>query len=200
MRQGEHDTLSTSLLERVRGREPQAWERLVAIYLPLVSRWAKRSGLSDEDSLDVAQDVFAAVAQGLAGFRRETPDDSFRGWLRTITRHKIIDHVRKQARHPAAVGGTDAQGRIEQIAAEFDSVTSHVSPDETALLVRQALECVRTDFADATWQIFWRFAVDGIPAATLAQERGITEWAVYKARSRVLARLKNELAGLADEN
>ena len=41
-----------------------------------------------------------------------------------------------------------------------------------------------------TWQAFWRTAVDGQPGKQVAADLGLTVAAVYHARSRVLARLK----------
>ena len=61
-----------------------------------------------------------------------------------------------------------------------------------------ACEQARQDVSDATWQAFWRTAVDGRPGKEVADELGLTLTAVYHARSRVLARLK-ELIQSAQE-
>src|SRR5581483_5856393 len=109
------DATSPSLLDRARQNVPGAWERLVELYAPLVYHWCKRGGLSAEDGADVFQDVFRAVAEHLADFRRDRPGDTFRGWLRTITRNKIRDHYRRVAGQPRAAGGTDAQLRLSDV-------------------------------------------------------------------------------------
>src|SRR5690349_18372378 len=62
-----------------------------------------------EDAADVAQEVFRTVAARIQDFRRDRPGDTFRGWLWTITRHKIGDHLRRLQRQPSAAGGSDAQ-------------------------------------------------------------------------------------------
>src|SRR5262249_40117518 len=72
---------STSLLQRLRARDPVAWERLCQIYGPLVYRWARSSGLQDTDAADVVQEVFRSVAVSLDHFHHDAPTDSFRGWL-----------------------------------------------------------------------------------------------------------------------
>jgi RNA polymerase sigma-70 factor, ECF subfamily len=44
--------------------------------------------------------------------------------------------------------------------------------------------------SDATWQAFWRAAFEGGSGKQVAAELGLSVTAVYNARSRVLARLK----------
>jgi RNA polymerase sigma-70 factor (ECF subfamily) len=99
---------SASLLLRVKQREPEAWSRLSRVYGPLVYQWSRRCGLSAEDSSDIVQEVFGVLARRIDGFRRERPDDTFRGRLWTIARNKVRDHVRRSQDRPAADGGTTA--------------------------------------------------------------------------------------------
>ena len=58
------------------------------------------------------------------------------------------------------------------------------------------LSLVQGDFEPRTWQAFWRTAVDNLPAREVAGELGMTVGAVYMAKSRVLARIRQELAEL----
>jgi RNA polymerase sigma-70 factor (ECF subfamily) len=51
----------------------------------------------------------------------------------------------------------------------------------------------------ASWQAFWRTAVDGCPGADVAQELGMTIGAVYTARSRVLERIRKQIQQLENE-
>src|SRR4051794_38956050 len=81
------DATSPSLLLRVQGNQAAAWERLVELYAPLVYHWCRRARLGEEDTADVFQEVFRAVARTIGAFRRDRAGDTFRGWLRTITRN-----------------------------------------------------------------------------------------------------------------
>src|SRR5262245_56574497 len=107
---------SSSLLARVKERDALAWQRLLALYGPLVYSWCRRAGLRSDDAGDVVQEVFRSVFMGLAAFRRERPEDTFRGWLRVISRNKIRDHFRRSGARTEAIGGTDALARMQQIA------------------------------------------------------------------------------------
>jgi RNA polymerase sigma-70 factor (ECF subfamily) len=187
---------SGSLLERVKSRDGLAWERLAALYGPLVYGWARKKGLRDADASDVVQDVFQAVARQIDAFRRDRAGDSFRGWLWTITRHRIADHFRRVASSPVAMGGSDVREQMEQLADSIDASECNHSPGEQSLLMRQALELVRGEFEARTFQAFWRIAVEGESPADVAKAMQMGVWAVYQAKSRVLRRLRSEFAEL----
>src|SRR5205823_757184 len=106
---------SRTLLDRVKAGDSAAWDRLVGLYAPLVYRWCRRCDLPEQEVADVFQDVFQAVASHIAGFRQDRPEDTFRGWLRTITQNKVHDHFRKVRREPGGAGGTEAQLRFSQL-------------------------------------------------------------------------------------
>ncbi|MHC4880784.1 MAG: RNA polymerase sigma factor [Planctomycetota bacterium] len=187
---------STSLLQRVRERDEQAWENLVYIYGPLVETWCRKWTLRSEDVADVFQEVFAAVDQRIHAFRKERPSDSFRGWLWTITRNKVTDHIRRVTRLPQATGGTDAHMRIQQVPLEEpldDAESTVISP------AHRGLDLIRSSFTDQTWQAFEAVAVHGRTPKDVAADLGMEPMAVYKAKSRVMQRLREELAELVDQ-
>jgi RNA polymerase sigma-70 factor, ECF subfamily len=186
-------TTSVTLLERVRGGDQDAWHRLFNLYGPLVLHWCEQWGVKGPDADDVRQDVFRAVAGGVENFKRDKPGDTFRGWLRIVTRSKLINHLQRQEKQPEAQGGTDAQFRFQQIAEQY---LPEDSPREISALYHRALELVRLEFESSTWQAFWRAAVDGQSPAIIASEMGLTSAAVRKAKSRVLNRLREELGEL----
>ena len=64
------------------------------------------------------------------------------------------------------------------------------------ILSRRAAELVQAEFEPRTWAAWWKTAVEGRQAADVADEMGMSLAAVYKAKSRVLLRLRQELAGL----
>jgi RNA polymerase sigma-70 factor, ECF subfamily len=185
------DSSSRSLVNRLKARDPEGWRRFTLVYGPLVYGWGRRAGLQDNDAADLGQEVFQAVARGIDGFRRDRPDDTFRGWLWTITRNKVREHFRRQADQPRAEGGSASLDRLRQVEAEEDPPLE--DSDATALAHR-AIALIQGDFAETTWQAFWRTAVDGQAPANVAADLGLSVAAVYMARSRVLARLREELA------
>jgi RNA polymerase sigma-70 factor, ECF subfamily len=185
-------TTSVTLLERVRDRDEVAWRRLLFLYGPLIARWCSHWGVRDQDADDIQQEVFLAVAAGVDAFRRDRPGDTFRGWLRGITRNKLLDRYRRRS-GPEAQGGTESHLLLQQ-------VPEPELPDDAETdvqgLYHRALELVRVEFESRTWEAFWRAAVDGHAPADIAADLGVTAAAVRKAKSRVLHRLRQELGEL----
>jgi RNA polymerase sigma-70 factor, ECF subfamily len=189
-----HDNAtSLSLLERVRSADQDAWQKLVTLYGPLVFHWCRVGGAGAEDAQDVMQEVFLAVSGGLKEFRHEHPG-SFRGWVRGITRHKLLDHYRRRQRQPQAAGGTDAWQRIEEVR---DPVSeSEEDAAEVSGLYQRALDLIKGEFEERTWRAFWRVTVDDQPTDLVAAELGMSAVAVRIAKSRVLGRLREEVGDL----
>ena len=188
------DSTSSSLLERLKAQDPEGWRRLSRLYGPLVYRWCLRTGLQAADAEDVVQEVFRTVAQKIARFRREREGDTFRGWMWTITRNKIGDYLRRRKAGPMAAGGTDALGRMCQISAELSNESNQsTSSDDVGELYRRAMNLIRAEFEEHSWQAFLRVAVEGHSVKDVAADLGITPNAVYIAKSRILRRLREEL-------
>jgi RNA polymerase sigma-70 factor, ECF subfamily len=191
---------SSSLLLRVQACDQTAWERLVRLYGPMVFGWCLRAGLQAADAADVGQEVFAAVARAIQGFRHDRKGDTFRGWLYVITRNKLRD--RSIPPGGAGAGGSDAQRRLAEICAEEAEPamppSDAIEADEQKALYRRATEMVRSEFETRTWDAFWRVFVDGDSAADVASDLGVSVNSVYLAKSRVLRRLREEFAALID--
>jgi RNA polymerase sigma-70 factor (ECF subfamily) len=185
------------LLVRVQADDPEAWERLVHLYAPLVFHWCRQRGLQDQDAADVFQEVFQAVVAHVGSFRKEREEDTFRGWLRRITQNKICDHFRGLGRAARGVGGNYAQALLAQLPGpppEADDLL----PDEAGegRLLARALDLIRGECEPRTWEAFWRTAIEDQAARDVAADLGMSPGAVRVAKSRVLRRLREELGDL----
>lgn len=196
---------SRSLLVRLNEQDEDAWNRLVELYAPLVCHWCRQQRLPEQDLPDVVQEVFKAVSLNIDRFRHDRPGDTFRGWLRTISRSKVNDCFRKTGREATAAGGTEAHATFQQIAdgtpdsdpAELDDCDSEpAEATEKQLLFRRALELVQRDFEERTWQAFWKVVVDGMSPKDVGEELDMKPGTVRVAKSRVLARLRQEFGDL----
>jgi len=189
---------SRSLLDDARHADAAAWERLVTLYAPLVASWFRRWGVAEQDILDLLQDVFSAVAKNLERFRKDRPNDTFRGWLLTIARNKVRDYLRQSAHEPHAAGGTDAFVRLQQVLDPEAALETDDLPDDAAFseVLLRALESIRGQFHERTWQAFWAVVVEGKSAADVAAALEMQPGAVRVSKSRVLLRLRRELGDI----
>ncbi|QDT01673.1 RNA polymerase sigma factor CnrH [Rubripirellula lacrimiformis] len=192
----EHPTLSSQWMMGVKQMQPDSWNRLASTFGPIVYQWCRTSGVSSSDAADVVQDVFASVARGIGNFERQKEQGSFRSWLATITRNRIRDHFRNQAKREAAIGGTDAWQRMEQ---QAESLESTVCPQSSeAALVHQVVAMVECEFEPKTWQAFLQTTIQQQPASQVAATLVMSVAAVYQAKSRVLRRIRTRLQELPD--
>jgi RNA polymerase sigma-70 factor (ECF subfamily) len=220
----EPSSISATLLDRIRAHRPDAWQKLVDLYGPVVYRWCRQLGVGRTDAADVVQDVFTAVSTGVGRFHRSKPGDSFGGWLRTITRSKVMDFFRRRQGRPHAEGGTTAYLQmldIAEVSATEASIVGtpiasppalgsgrNASPLSTSFqdggpasrrletdsrFAQRAMEVVRAEFEPQTWNAFWQIVVDRQTPAEVSAALKMSLPAVYKAKSRVLQRLRREL-------
>ena len=183
-----------SLLVRIRdAADREAWRQFVELYAPLVYRFARRRGLQDADAADLTQDVLHAVARSSERLEYDPRRGSFRGWLFTVARNKLHTFLKRRVRRGQAVP-------VDRLAEE----PAAPGPDEAELWEQEyeqrlfdwAAEQVRGHFQDSTWSAFWQTAVEGRGCGDVAGELGLTVAAVYLARSRVMARLRQRIQEL----
>jgi RNA polymerase sigma-70 factor (ECF subfamily) len=196
---GETST-SRSLLKQLKDNQPAAWERLTLLYAPLVYRWCRGMRLAEQDMPDVFQQVFQSVASHIEAFHKDRPGDTFRHWLRAITRNKVRDHFRRNAKQAQAAGGTDAQIYFSQLAAppadqgeEDEGACAEEEGTEVRQLLQGALEQIRGQVHPQTWQAFWKVVVEGKTPEEVGEDLAMRPGTVRVAKSRVLSRLRAEL-------
>jgi RNA polymerase sigma-70 factor (ECF subfamily) len=187
------ETTPASLLEQLRRpRDQKAWNRLVQLYTPLLYAAARRLGLQDADAADLVQNVFLVLVHKLPEFRYDH-DKSFRAWLRTILLNKWRESKRRCSLAP--VQATEAA--LARLTGP-DLADLFAETEYRHHVVHRALRLMQTEFEPATWKACWQCVVAGRPAADVAGELGLSVNAVYLAKSRVLRRLHQDLAGLLD--
>lgn len=171
------------------------WKQLLDMYGPLLRAWLSRAGVPNADHDDLSQDVLIVLVREVSGFERRGPG-AFRNWLRTILYNRIRDYFRGRANRTVAVGGSDA--RLDELADPDSAISRLWDREYDQHLAARTLEHVRVDFTETTWQAFARQVIEGRPAQEVAVELGISRNAALVAKSRVLARVRAELAGLIE--
>jgi RNA polymerase sigma-70 factor (ECF subfamily) len=87
-----------------------------------------------------------------------------------------------------------ADGALDSDLAGLDDPDNEPAEEtEKQLLFRRALELVQRDFEERTWQAFWK---DGMSPKDAGEELDMKPGTVRVAKSRVLARLRQEFGDL----
>lgn len=188
-----------SLILRLRDpADAVAWREFVELYEPLVYNLACRKGLQDADARDLCQEVLLAVARAVHRWDPEPSRGSFRGWLFRIARNLLVNFLTRQ-NNPRGSGATSVQELLEAQPSDDPSATALFEAEYRQRVFRWAAEDIRSEFAPGTWQAFWLTAVVGRPPKEVASELGLSVGAVYIARSRILARLRQRVELLGEE-
>jgi RNA polymerase sigma-70 factor (ECF subfamily) len=191
---------SASLLDRLRS-DPDAasWQRLVDLYTPLIQSWLQRHAAPPQDGDDLVQEVLTVVVRRLPEFQREPRTGAFRCWLRTITVNCLREYWRARRKRPQATGDTGFQDLLTQLEDPQSDLSREWDAEHDRHVTERLMRLIEPQFERRTWQAFQRVALENVPAADVAAELGISVNAVLISKSRVLARFRQEAAGLIDE-
>ncbi len=182
------ETRESLILRLPTQSDAQAWREFVAIYEPLLYRFAKRRGLQDADAREIAQNVFVSVAGAIDRWTPDRQRGPFRAWLFRIARNHLINYVAKHQRLRAK-GGSDEWSALQRVSAR-SSEQEEFEQDYRRELFRLAASEVKESIAPHTWEAFWRTAVLGKTAEQTSQELQMTIGTIYVAKCRVTAKIK----------
>jgi RNA polymerase sigma factor (sigma-70 family) len=187
----------SSLLVRLRKpHDEQAWAEFVEIYEPLVYRLARQRGLQDADARELCQEVFVAVSSAIERWQPDPARARFRTWLFRIARNLIVHALVARRRHPPGTGDSNFCDLLEQQPAPDSEEASGFELEYRQQLLTWAAERVRGQFHDTTWEAFWLTSAEGQEVQQVAARLGMSAGAVYVARSRVMARLRETIEKL----
>ncbi|MBI1310494.1 sigma-70 family RNA polymerase sigma factor [bacterium] len=180
-----------SLILRLRDpQDEQAWAEFLELYQPLIERLGRRKGLQDADVRELVQDVLVSVAGAVERWEPSPDRGSFCGWLATIIRNLTINLLKREARHPRGSGDSDFQQLLEQQPDPHCGTTALFDLEYRRQLFHWAAERICHEFQPSTWSAFWTTCVEGQPVDAAASGLEMSRGAVYVARSRVMARLR----------
>lgn len=174
------DELHARRVARARGGDGEAFRALYRDLYPDVARFVARRVRARADAEDLTARVFVVFVERLGDYERAR--GSVRGWLLTIARNAIIDHVRKT--RPAApdelldVLPSEEQGPL-------DGLLERERAAELVALLRELP-------AETRELLALRFA-DGLRHREIAAVLGLQEAAVKQRVSRALRDLRARL-------
>jgi RNA polymerase sigma-70 factor (ECF subfamily) len=182
-----------SLIGRLRDRHDRAvWAEFVELYAPVVFGFARKRGLQEADAADLTQDVLRSVAGAITRFEYVPARGGFRAWLFHITRNHLYSFRRRSLRAARLTASPPGVQPIplDDIPAVEDDLEAIWEEEWRRELFARACDSARRLVEPTTWEAFHRTAVLGQPGQLVAEELGLSVAAVYLAKSRVLARLR----------
>jgi RNA polymerase sigma-70 factor (ECF subfamily) len=182
-----------TLLSRLR-QEPTneaAWTEFLARYEHRVRAWCLGWGLQDADAADVTQNVLLQLSRKMRTFQYD-PSGSFRAYLKTLTRHAWKDLIEERKKKGVASGDSAVQRLLEDMQADSGLVECLKEQFDLEVL-EEAQTRVQWRVDVQSWEAFRLTALEDIPGAEAAQHLGMTVAAVYKAKSRILKMLQEEV-------
>lgn len=192
----DHGSTRVTLLVRLQ-RDPtnqETWAAFVEHYGPRIYAWCIRWHMQDADAQDATQDVLLRLADKLRTFVYD-PSRSFRGWLKTLTRHACSEFWDSQ-RRPGLGSGDSQVGRILQNVEAREDLVQRLDEAFDREVFEQAMHSVRLRVAPQTWEAFRLTALEGLSGADAAQRIPMQVAQVYVARRRVQKMLQEEVSRL----
>lgn len=176
-----------SLIGRLSNWEDHAsWDEFHKIYHNLVFGLARRSGLTESESEEVAQDVFKRVAETIQDFDCDPSRGTFKGWLMNLTRWRIGDKFR--ARPPETSLDPYPDRTATDIAAGIEELS--VLPDDWETewqhhVLALALKAVARRTDPKHFQVFDLHHRQGWSVLRIARELGMNPATIYVVNHRL---------------
>jgi RNA polymerase sigma factor (sigma-70 family) len=197
---GVPETRASLILRLPRTEDAEAWREFVAIYEPFIHRFARRNGFQEADARELVQNVLLSVVKAVGRWQADPKRARFRTWLFTIARNQFLDLLAKQRRRQPSHSGLSSVGELLLDLPARDHLAESLALEHRRTLFRFAAARVRQSFKPTTWRAFWMTSVEERPVEEAAGSLGLSPGAVYIARARVLARLRDEVRQLEDDH
>jgi RNA polymerase sigma factor (sigma-70 family) len=189
-------TRATLLVRLRQNRDTEAWTTFIDLYTPLVYRFCRSRGLQDADARDITQQVLAIVHKSIGKFEYDRARGRFRNWMGAVTAHEIARHLHKERRGGRGVG----DGWGDDIAALTSAAVDPAWVEEfNSYIFQRALARIQPEFDAAVWQAFGLTWLHDVKPRDAAEQIGKPSAWVYKARYKVIERLRKELEFLTSD-
>ena len=167
-------------------------EALLALHCWADSQVSLAEGWED----DIIQEVLMAVAQSIPNWQPGMPG-GFRLWLRTTTKYRILETLRKSQRFPVTVAQIE---HLESELSQWENPASRASQEwdeeHDQFLLGRVIRRVRRRIDPKTWAVFEELQLKGKSPAQVASAMSITVGSAYSITARVMRLLREEMADL----
>ena len=170
-----------------------SWQAFHDQYAPIIRGFARNAGCPEAIRDDLVQEVMSAFFTAASRFEYDPSRGRFRGYLKTATVHAAQRMRHKQR---GQIQWTD-----ESFLDQAEAVESCWSREWRQQALVRAVEALRhhSRLTSESWDAFELYGVRGVPLAAAAEQLGMSEAAVQKAKSRVAIMVREELERIRHE-
>lgn len=177
------------MLARLRNRsDAEAWAEFHKLYAPLLYRYARGRGLSRADAEEVRDQCLEVVTRKIGDFEYDKRKGSFKNWLYRMAYRKCIDLMRRGREKPA---GSWAGGDLPGSDPTADEIWERHWQQEH---LKYCVEQVRESVSEMNHQVFCMLLFEACSVEDVCGRLGLNANQVYKAKSRVLQRVRQLMA------
>jgi RNA polymerase sigma-70 factor (ECF subfamily) len=167
----------------------EVWSEFYARYQPLLISVGRRLGVSEQDAQDAAQEALISFAEGYRKGQYDRTKGRLRTWLFGIAVKKIRDIQRRNGKNFMVVDAVD-KTRVLNSLADDHSLSEVWESEWEKRLLQVCMENVCRHMEVTTVKAFELFVLREWPADKVALELGVSRNAVFKAKRRVLSRMR----------
>jgi len=183
-----------TLLARIKDpKDSDAWRQFERLYSPLLYRYARGRGLARHDAEEVRDQCLEVIVRKIGEFEYDRHKGGFKNWLFRMVSHKVTDLHRK--RREVHADSKDLRALVDP----------EPTPDELWEQTWQyehlkfGVEQVRNEVAERDFQAFRMLVTDECSVAEVCRRLDLNPNQVYKAKARVLRRVREQLIAMDPE-
>ena len=182
-------TLTTTiLLERLHDQSDEAiWEEFDARYRPILLGIGIRLGLNHNEAAEAAQESIVQFMRDYRNHKYNTDNGRLRAWLIGICRHRIMDTHRSRK----VLEGARGDSIISNLPNE-DQMRMTWDIEQQRVIYQKAMQQLLSGgrFNTRTTDVFEMFAINNVPAQSVAEDFCIEVSEVYRIKNRVTPGLR----------
>jgi RNA polymerase sigma factor (sigma-70 family) len=192
-----YNTRQTLIMRVKNQHDDQSWEEFADIYRGYIYTVIRNMGIAESDRDELVQQTLIKLWQKLPDIDCEH-SGRFRSWLGTLTKNCVIDFIRmtkRQVNLQEKAADQEALEHMNTVLPDIDKIAENAWKQHLTTL---ALDNIGQHFSGKAVKVF-RLSLQGLEVPQIASELDIQEASVYRLKTRVKARLIEEIQHLRSE-
>jgi len=179
---------TTQILDDLSSENEQVWNEFNSYFYPVIFNFARKTGFSDTDAEDITQQSLLRFLKAFREGKYIKDKGRLKSWLWGIAHNVMLDYRRHLPKERLVKGKTEETSFWDSLEDEHSQMTWNC--EWRKMVLSKCLEQIASQVDPKVLRTFELYAFFGRPAEEVAQTLGITANAVYIAKTRVVAKLR----------